>query len=293
MTEYNLDQAMDGISSDGDGVANTPSPAESINQPAFDPNLVVPYKANGKEISEPLSTVIQRASMGYNYAQLMQQYKQQQAELEAQRNEINQSAQKWRQYDEYASQNPDWANHVRSQWENRLNFGNQSNPTQTNEQPFEQQQREMNLPPQVAQELNELRTFMQQYKQDREAQHQAEQDAQLAQEVDSVQKAYPDFDLRATDPQTGESLEQQILMHAQTYGIGSFRAAFRDFMYDKLVARGTNQAKETVAKQMQQQYKQGIVGQSNTPMTPSYSRPQGRLNYEQAMELAAKEFGIE
>lgn len=124
---------------------------------------------------------------------------------------------------------------------------------------------------------------------------QAEQDAELASEISAIQNQYPDIDLKATDPTTGENVEMQVLRHAQAHGISNFRAAFRDFMFDKLQARGQTQAKETVARQMQQQVKNGILGQSNSPMLQNDRSNVGSLknhSYHSLMEHAAKELGF-
>jgi hypothetical protein len=297
MVDFNIDQIAGEIDSGsfnaGDSGQQQQMGQTPINQPSFDPNLSIPYKANGKEITEPLSTVIQRASMGYNYAQLMQQYKQQQAELDAQRQQISQAAQKWQQYDEYANSNPEWAEFVRQSWESRSNFGQNQNQGQ---QSFDQSgfQQSQNLPPEVARELSEMKSFINQYKAEQQARMQAEQDAELAAEVSTIQNEYPDIDLKATDPMTGESVEQQILRHAQAHGISSFRAAFRDMMFEKLLARGQTQAKEVVAKNMQQQVKNGILGQSTTPMLQQQQVPSNLSghSYHSLMDIAAKELGL-
>ena len=295
---FDVNQAMNDITSgslEGMSSEPAPDPQPQINQPSFDPNLVIPYKANGKEVSEPLSTVIQRASMGYNYAQLMQQYKQQQAELEAQKSQIAEQSQKWREYDDYATQNPQWAEYVRSQWESRFNFGGQQQQPFQNQGSFDQQQSsQAQLPPELARELADMRSFVNQYKQEQQARMQAEQDAALNQEIETVQNEFPDIDLRATDPMTGESVEQQVLRHAQMNGISTFRAAFRDMMFDKLLARGQTQAKEVVAKQMQQQVKSGFLGQSSSPMLQQQGSnvDLGRHSYHSLMDIAAKELGL-
>ena len=297
MLEFDIDQAVNDINSGAFETAPTessPAPTNVINQQQFDPNLNIPYKANGREITEPLSTVIQRASMGYNYAQLMQQHKQREAELEAQRSQVLEQQKKWQDYDSYASQNPEWADFVRSQWENR--FGQQQNNGFADSFSQSQgQQSTANLPPQVATELAELRSFMNQYKQERQTQLMAEQDAALNQEIETVSKEFPDIDLRVTDPMTGESLEQQILRHAHTNGISTFRAAFRDMMFDKLLARGQTQAKEVVAKQIQQQVRNGFIGQSSQSMASQNSQPGVNLSkhsYHSLMDIAASELGL-
>ncbi len=296
MVDFNIDQIASEIDSGTFGGGETNPPPHSmtpINQSPFDPNLVIPYKANGKEVQEPLSTVIQRASMGYNYAQLMQQHKQQQAEFETQRQQVLESQKRWQQYDDYANSNPEWAEYVRQSWESRANSFNGNQGSNTFDQGQSQQQ-SPNLPPEVVKELGEMRSFIGQYKAEQQARMQAEQDAELNAEVTSIQNEYPDIDLKHTDPMTGESVEQQILRHAQTHGISSFRAAFRDMMFDKLLARGQTQAKEAVSKTMQQQVKNGFLGQSSTPMLQTDT---GNVNlrnnsYHSLMDLAARELGF-
>lgn len=299
MTEFNIDQIASEIDSGSfdAGSAGTPDPAPGGSQnPAggFDPNSVLTYKARGKEIQEPLSLVLQRASMGYDYATLMQQFKQQQSEFQAQQQQMKALEEKWKPYEDYATSNPQWADHVRQSWESRFSFG-QANPNQNLgfQNPAEQIQNQ-NLPPEVAAELTKMKIFISQYEQEKQLRVQAEQDAQLSSEINSVMSEYPEYDLHATDPTTGENLEQQILRHAQTYGIGSFRAAFRDMMFDKLLARGQTQAKETVAKQMQQQVKAGVLAQSSTPLL---QRDMSNVNmkghsYHSLMDMAAKELGF-
>jgi hypothetical protein len=294
MVDFNIDQIASEIDSGSFGGGEpAPTGQAPIQQSSFDPNLVIPYKANGKELSEPLSTVIQRASMGYNYAQLVQQHKAEQAALEAQKAQIQEQAQKWQQYDEFANSNPEWAEYVRSQWESRFNFG-QQNQNQGASTFGQQAQQQAGIPPELSSKLQEMESFIGQYRQEQQARMQAEQDAELASEISAIQNQYPDIDLKATDPMTGENVEQQVLRHAQAHGISNFRAAFRDFMFDKLQARGQTQAKETVARQMQQQHKNGILGQSSSPMLQT---EQGNVNvrgqsYHSLMDIAAKELGL-
>jgi hypothetical protein len=295
MPDFNIDQIANEIDSGSFGAGEPASTGQApINQSSFDPNLVIPYKANGKELSEPLSTVIQRASMGYNYAQLVQQHKAEQAALEAQKAQIQEQAQKWQQYDEFANSNPEWAEYVRSQWESRFNFGQQNQNQGMNSFGQQAQQQQVGIPPELSSKLQEMESFIGQYRQEQQARMQAEQDAELASEISAIQNQYPDIDLKATDPMTGENVEQQVLRHAQAHGISNFRAAFRDFMFDKLQARGQTQAKESVARQMQQQHKNGILGQSSSPMLQT---EQGNVNvrgqsYHSLMDMAAKELGL-
>ena len=264
--------------------------AQGQPQSSFDPNMVVQYKASGKDLSEPLSTVIQRAQRGYDYAQLVSQHKQREAEMQTQQQRIAEMESQWKPYHEYASQNPEWANFVRSQWESRYNFqGSQQAPVET-----AQPQSQFNLPPQIAQEISELRQFVNEQKQQQVLAQKASEDAALSQEIDSIRKQYPDVDFSHTNPETGESLESQILRHAQENRIFNFSAAFKDFYFDKLMERNVMKAKEDTAKTLTQQHKNGFLASSDKPLLATNT---GNVNfkntsYHQLMDLAAAEFGI-
>jgi hypothetical protein len=300
--DYGIPEDLDLSSLDG-GSDNTPAPGVenpgllenqgATNQGSFDPNLPITYKASGKDLTEPLSAVIQRAQRGYDYAQLVAQHKQQvdqqQAEYQARQQQIQEMESQWKPYHEYASQNPEWANYVRQQWENRFNSQQQAAP----EQRDQQQANNPNLPPEVQRELSEMRQFMSEMKQQQANARQAEQDAALAQEIQNIQKQYSDVDFSHTDPETGETLERRVLRHAQENRIFNFGAAFKDFYFDKLMERNVTRAKEEVAKTMQQKTKSGFLAQSPTPLMQNGQAPNVRgMSYHQLMDLAATELGI-
>jgi hypothetical protein len=258
--------------------------------------MVINYKASGRDLAEPLSSVIARAQRGYDYAQLVTQHKQQVAEQQAQwqqrQQELAQIEAQWKPYHEFATQNPTWAEHVKNTWENRFNV-QAAQPTQDFTQQAQQAASNLNLPPEVQAELAEMRQFRSEIMAEREAARVAAQDAALAQEIDTVRKAYPDIDLGLTDPQTGESLEAQILRHANENRIFNFQAAFKDFMFDRLLTREVTKAKETTAKTMMNQRKEGFLASSPQSMLqPNGGQNRGPMSYHQAMELAAREMGL-
>ena len=283
-----------------------PAPAETAGQPgdagtaatqlSYDPNMPVKYKASGRDLEEPLSAVISRAQRGYDYAQLVAQHKQQvaqtQQEWQARQQQLSQMEQQWKPYHEYASQNPQWADYVRQQWENRFN-AQQAQPTQQADQ-FAQQQQQSALPPQVQQELSEMRQFMQELKQKEHLAQQAAQDQALNTEIDSIRKQYPDIDFGLTDPETGMSLEARVIQHAQENRIFNFSAAFKDFYFEKLQERAIFNAKDSVAKAMQNQNKNGFLGKSEQSMvSQNTGHPNFKsMGYHQLMDLAAKDLGL-
>lgn len=243
------------------------------------------YKALGKEIEEPIETILQRASMGYDYAQKMQEYKQLQQQIEEQKQLAEQLQQKWKPYDDYARENPDWFQHWQNAWQNR-GSGQQGHEIAQTEQSA--------IPPQLQEKLTAFEQFMQQQQQREQQQQVAQEDEALANDIKSIQEQYPDIDFQATDPATGKSLEQQVIDHALQNGINSFRAAFRDFNHEKLVERERERAKEDVAKQTQAQRKRGIIGQSPTPFSegPTNFDVKSR-SWDQLERLAAQELGID
>jgi hypothetical protein len=270
-----------------------PAPAAEAGQPAqssFDPNMVIQYKASGKDLSEPLSTVIQRAQRGYDYAQLVSDHKQREAEAQSKFQQAQEMAQKWQPYHEYAEKNPEWADHVRQQWENRLS--NQQ-PSNTMQQPSESSH--YNLPPEVAQKISRMEQFIEQQEQQAQMAQRASEDQALATEIEQIRKSYPDIDFGHTDPETGESLEARVLRHAQDNRIFNFEAAFKHYYFDKLLDRQVLKAKEDATKALTQANKSGFLASGDKPMlsqNPFSGQQNKHMSYHQAMDVAARELGF-
>jgi hypothetical protein len=253
------------------------------------------YQARGKEIKEPIDVILKRASMGYDYAQLMQQHKQREAELAQKEQMLKETEGRWKPYDEYAKSNPQWADFVKSQWEGRFN---QSNWQPQFQQPgMDQglnQNPQANLPPELAQKLGQIDSFISQIQAEKHAAAQAESDLALNNAIEATQKRFPEFDLRATDPATGESLEMQVLQHAQLHGINSFEAAFKDKFFDQILERRALKAKEDASKALTSNVKKGFLGQSNQPMVQqNIGNPAIKArSYHELMDIAGKELGF-
>jgi hypothetical protein len=211
------------------------------------------YQASGKTVKEDLETILKRASQGYNYAQLVNEHKGMVDSFSKERDQHLAQLGVWKQYDEYANQNPQWAEFVKSQWESRQSYG------QPQSEFGHQQQQGSDIHP-------EVRAFMDEYRSNqRVAQEQAE-DAALHEQIQSVQKDFPDFDLSYSDPSTGQSLELQIIEHAKAHGINSFKAAFKDYMFDKIIEKRITSAKEATAKELANRTKQGFISKSDTSL---------------------------
>lgn len=218
------------------------------------------YTANGKTIKEPLETILKRASQGYNYAQHMQSLNQKMAEVDQKHKTALELEQKYGEIDKFAQANPEWNDHLRNSWEARFNIN------KTSDEGLSQQAA---LPPHLQQEINELKSFVDSVKAER-----ADQAYQSS--FNRVRESYPDVDFTQTDPDTGRSLEQQVLEFARDNGINKFEPAFKAFYADKLIERARVQAREQVAADLKQRSKAGLLGTSQAP-----ARASGEQSYPQ------------
>lgn len=210
------------------------------------------YQANGKTIKEPIDMILKRASQGYNYAQHMTDYKTKAQELESREQRALELEQKYGEIDKYAQENPEWNDHLHKTWQSRFDItGGQGQQDLSSQQGT--------IPPQLAQEFNEMKSFVDTIKAER-----ADQAYQSA--FNKVKESYSDIDFDATDPDTGMNLEQQVLNYAQENGITKFEPAFKAFYADKLIERARLQAKDQMAGDIKQRAKAGLLGTSQAPV---------------------------
>lgn len=236
------------------------------------------YQASGKTIKEDLDTILKRASQGYNYAQHIQEHKNSVEVFNKERDDYLQKYGVWKQYDEYANQNPDWANFVKEQWEQRSTFG------QPQAQPGSNQYGEIHP---------EIKAFMDEYRTNQRLIQEQQEDAALHEEIQAVQKQFPEFDLSFSNPETGKTIEMEVIEHAKAYGINSFKAAFKDLMFDKIVDKKITLAKEQSMKEIAARTKQGFISKSDTSLE-SLGMPKFKSSGSLQDELAqyAVELGI-
>ncbi len=208
------------------------------------------YSANGKIIKEPIDAILKRASQGYNYAQHMAELKQKSEEVENRYKSAVELEQKYGEIDKFAQDNPEWNDHLHKTWESRFDIlGGQAQP---------QQQQNFQIPAQFQEEFNAMKDFVENIKAERA-------DAAYGSAIGKVKDAYPDIDFSATDPNSGKTLEQQVLDYATENSIGKFEPAFKAYYHDQLIDRARNQAKEQMAGDLKQRAKAGLLGISHAP----------------------------
>lgn len=257
MTDEQIDTLLNGESES----RNIPMEKEEIAAPSAVEEYLL--KVNGKEVKANRDQVVEWAQMGYNYPQRAAELKKQQDdwqkqvhEREGQFKQFEQKYSPYMQVDEYAQKNPQWWAQVQQA------FQQKSNGT---ESPAEISR----LKQEIMQEIMPVKEFIQQTQTKEQSAKIEKEDAQLANEVESIRKQYPNIDFNTRDAD-GRSLEMKILLHASEMGLdgskpGHFRAAFRDYYHDNIVSRAQETAKQTVSKQVQKQTKLGILGESSKP----------------------------
>lgn len=210
---------------------------------------MVTYTANGAERTEPLSLALKRASQGYNYAQLVADLKAQTTAVQDRETKVAESEQRWKPFDDYAKENPEWHNHWEQAYNNRQSFDGTGN--------------DQNLQP-VMSEINNLKEQFGEVKEFIQTAQKSQEDQKYWDEIKAVQKEFPKLDLNQAD-ENGESLEYRILRHAKDNNIGSFRVAFRDYYWDKARDIQSQNAKADVTQSIQDQRKRGIIGVTDSP----------------------------
>lgn len=288
------------VSSDGNqaqpaqGVGDGAAEKAAQNQQYLDlvkyGKMAVQYKANGRDISEPLETVLKRASQGYNYAQEMGKLNSERSDWEKRLGESTaklQALERWKQFDEYAAQNPQWADHVHKAWEDRHRYQNGFDP----DDPIAQKIAaiESRLETTVNERLSPLEQRLQ--AEQRQVQE-AKEDGELESQVRAVQERFKNVNLDQVDEQ-GKSLEYRVLEHMQQTGIKNFESAFKDFYFDELIKSEKEAVAEKHANEMQKRAKQGIIGLSSTPPTGSPQQSSNgnlrKYSYDDLAEMAKRE----
>jgi hypothetical protein len=225
-----------------------------------------------------------------NYAKKGLEYDKNMQDWDKQKSEFQPLVDKYKQVDEFAIQNPDWWTHVQQAYQNR----DQQEVAQQETQQETQQLEDANLSPELQtmqNQLNEVVQFINSQKQEQITRQQKEEDSLLDAEINSVRESHPYMDFSTPD-EKGFTLEQKVLKHAQEIGTGSFRAAFRDYAHDKLIAKAQEVGKENLGKTIEKQTKLGILGTSSKSETKmKSSNPKGK-SYDDLLKEGLEELGI-
>lgn len=239
----------------------------------------VEYTANGKTIKEPLEMILKRASQGYNYAQHMDEFNRTKSQFEQERAKWEAIDKKWKPYEDFAAQNPEYNKFLEEQWAKREQW--KSGMLADPDNPMTPVV--LKLQEQIEALKNEFSGKFQSFEVQKE-------DTALDNEIKNVKTKFSDFDFDARD-ELGRSVEYRVLEHATKAGIKTFEAAFKDLYHDELVKRAESRAKEQLLKESQSKKSQGIIGGKPTPSGQALSSKINPKNfsYDQLSKIAIQE----
>jgi len=235
---------------------------------SLDPEMYE-FTANGKQIKATKDEVLKWASQGHDYSQKMET-------LKSDRGDFDNTLKTYQEIDEYAKANPDWWNQVQDSYQSKDNVETPEDPALA----------------QVMSELGELKQFKEEFVNEKKQVETAEADKMLDLQVKSIREVYPNLDWGGKNDK-GHNLEQQVLHHALENNLGdNFKASFRDYMHDKLIAFAKEEGKETVGKDLAKKTKLGLLGETPTP-TKSLKGADNikEKSYEQLLDEGLSELG--
>ena len=248
------------------------------------------YKADQKNVKEDLATILKRAQQGYHYAQNMNKLNSEREGFATEKKtyeqkvaEAQQLNDKWSKFEQYAQQNPQWYDHWNNAWEARS-----SQPQSQNTGDDFQAKLEAAL----AEKLKPYESLLAEKQKFEEKAKFADQDRLLDEQVKSIRTSYKDIDFDRTNPDTGKSLEFEVLEFMQNNGITNFAHAFKAFYHDNLVGLQVEKQKEAEQKALLEKKKKGIIDEKPGFSGQTRKTDTRHMSWDQVTQLAAKDLGI-
>ncbi len=261
-----------------------PEPEARASQPS---EYEIEYQ--GQKIKAPIDKVLKWASMGYGAPNRIGELSKKLADAEGKYAQYDKT---YKPIDEWAAKNPDKWKALFEGWQ-QAQFGQIPQAGQGQNPEAAQNQAAM-LPPEVLQELQASRQWRESQIQEKQAQKTQAADQGLEKEIISIRKSYPNLDFDAPD-ERGNSLELQILEHATKLGIPSFRAAFRDYCFDKLGKLSEEKGLGKGQGTLPQKTKADLLGKAPASSTRG-SKPAADFvktrNYDQIHQHVLQELGL-
>lgn len=233
------------------------------------------FEAEGRKYKGDIAKLTRWAQQGVSAPNKIGELARQVSEFQNRFKQYESYDKTYKPIDEWAKQNPDKWNSLFQNWQ-QAQFGGQSQPGQQGQQPAYQ------VPPEILQKIQDHDQKWSQFEQKEQVQKQTQADQGLDGEISSIRKQYSNLDFDAPDA-SGNSLEYQVLKHATDNGIPSFRAAFRDYCFDKLSALNQSKGKESAA--ISPQTKAGLLGKNQAPAKGTQTPDLRGRSYDQIHQL--------
>jgi len=261
-------------------VAAPESPTHDKAQPTAQEIQEMEFTWNGKPIKAPVDKIKIYAGQGYDYAQRMQEFNAKQSAFEKSQKDFEPLRTRYSEIDAYAKQNPQWLEHVNSQY--MAAIGNAEAQGQGHSPEIQA----------LKQELQELKGFKEEITAERTTAKLTQEDQKLDGEIKSIQDKYKDLDWK-TPNEIGKTMEVQVLEFGIQHGIKNFEQAFKLFNHDSLITLHASKAKEEQVRSKQAQTKAGLLGSTPAP-TKQFERATNlkSKSYNDLAREALAEYGI-
>lgn len=309
MDELSSQQMLDAVAQDqGQQSPQTEAPQSQGAAPAKDegPQYLdlgkhgthrVKFNNHGKEQEVDFAKLIRWAEKGYHRADIAEALEKKEPEYQRQLNDLNQKLSglsKWQQFDDFARQNPTWAQRVNQLWESREVAGNPDlDPSDPVAQTLTKLQQSFNE--RLSQFENQ---FGQRFKEIDEIKTKTELEKEsqtLDKELGDLRSKFAEIDFDEPDD-NGETVETRVYKHMRDNRIADPKTAFLSLFHDKILEAREQKLRDLHAKEIQKRNKQGFLGESPTPngFAPgnSNSVKPGSYNYDQLAELAKRDLGV-
>lgn len=238
-----------------------PAPQAAAPTPPAEPQYKeYAFSHRGQEIKvkENDPKFQQWLSQGYDYGTNVNSFRQEQEKFNQSRQEFEQTFAPYKEIDQYARQNPDWWAHVDQSYQQREQQGQQAIS------PEIQRYLDAKLEP-ISKDLPLMKEFLQEQQTQKLEKQRADEDAQLATSMKSLQEKYKGLDFSAKD-ESGLSLESRVLNHAVGNGFPTFRAAFLDYYHDSLEKQAEARGRESFQAEAQKRQKLGLLDENPTSL---------------------------
>jgi hypothetical protein len=236
------------------------------------------YSARKGKIKEPISMILKRASQGYDYAHLMNEFNEKNKTFDSR-------FKHYEEIDRFAQENKEWWESVNKSYQERVGQG---------QQPLQQpEQAQTTLPPELqsvlnplTQELTTLKESLGEILKERNEARQQKEDSALLEQITGIRQQYKDVDFDTLD-ENGKSLEFKVLQHAQESGIKNFKTAFLDFYHENLTKLHEETGREAAVKNLQSKTRLGLLRDSAPRQQPQRSIRE--MSYNDLIEEALRE----
>jgi hypothetical protein len=221
------------------------------------------------------------AQLGYNYDKRNKDLTEREDRIKAQETQYGQVA----QISELFDKNPQFKDAVYKVYHQ---FSSGQVPQENQQQPAESQQFDIEGNPVVRQ----LREKIEKMEQGYQTWEQKQATETVNKEISGLKDAHKDEDWTSPDAETGETLEIEVLKHADKNGFKTLEAAYRDLRWDNMQTQIKAQAlKEAEAAKLQQN-KAGVVSKGGTAQPGAQQRTIPRTaTYDQLSKYALESLG--